>query len=110
MDGARIHCDKHIIMYLRSLGILPVFLPAYCPMFNPIEVVFGLAKRDLQRYYIENSKKPLSITVTESLTRFARFDCTNLFKKCGYLYGGTFDPTVALKQPLSEYGFDTIDK
>lgn len=107
MDGARIHCDKHIILYLRSVGILPVFLPAYCPMFNPIEVVFGLGKQDLKKHYVENSNTPLSITVTESLTRFARYNCTNLFKKCDYYKD---DRYVAPEQPLDEFGFDVINK
>lgn len=47
MDGAKIHLDKNFVIYLRSLGIIPIFLPAYCPFFNPIELVFGYMKRDL---------------------------------------------------------------
>lgn len=105
MDGARIHCDKNIIMYLRSLGILPIFLPAYCPMFNPIEVIFGICKRDLKRRYVENSKKPLSITITETLVKFKNYCCTELFHKCGYVTGGNFDPNIGLEQPLNELGF-----
>jgi transposase len=45
MDGARIHTDRHIIDYLRCLGIVPVFLPPYCPMYNPLELIFGYVKR-----------------------------------------------------------------
>lgn len=37
LDGAKIHCHASIIRYLRSLGIIPIFLPAYTPFFNPIE-------------------------------------------------------------------------
>ena len=40
LDGAIIHCHPNIVYYLRSLGIWPIFLPAYCPFFNPIEVFF----------------------------------------------------------------------
>lgn len=105
MDGARIHCDKNIILYLRSLGILPVFLPAYCPMFNPIEVIFGLCKKDMKRNYTENSKKPLSITINETFTRFRNYSCTHLFHKCGYISGGNFDPNIGLSQPLHDFGF-----
>lgn len=46
MDGAKIHCHNNFIYYLRSLGIVPIFLPAYCPMFNPIEFVFGMIKKN----------------------------------------------------------------
>ena len=42
LDGAKIHCDAGIVHYLRSIGMVPIFLPAYCPFFNPVEVLFGL--------------------------------------------------------------------
>lgn len=93
MDGARIHCDKNIVMYLRSIGIIPIFLPAYCPFYNPIEIIFGLVKRFLRRHYKENDKTPLSLTVAAALTKFMIHPCTGLFRKCGYA-GGIFDPSV----------------
>lgn len=90
MDGARIHCDEFIIKYLRSLGIIPIFLPAYCAHFNPIEVIFGLVKRSLQRSYVENNNIPLNVIVNAELTKFTVYDCTKIFKKCGYYAGGVF--------------------
>lgn len=95
MDGARIHCDENIILYLRSLGIIPIFLPAYCPFYNPIEIVFGLIKRYLKRHYIEESKTPLPLVVGAALTKFTNYDCSKLFKKCGYFPNGKFIPSVA---------------
>ncbi|XP_062700586.1 uncharacterized protein LOC134284959 [Aedes albopictus] len=95
MDGARIHCDSNIIQYLRSLGIIPLFLPAYCPFFNPIEVVFGLVKKYLRRNYTEGCKTPLSNVVQGALTKFTSYDCSKLFQKCGYLPGGKFDPSIS---------------
>lgn len=106
MDGARIHCDRNIILYLRSLGILPIFLPAYCPMFNPIEVIFGICKKYLKRHYTENSKKPLSVTITETFVKFRNYSCTKLFHKCGYVHGGHFDPNIGLDQSLNDFGFE----
>ncbi|ORY16047.1 hypothetical protein BCR33DRAFT_638687, partial [Rhizoclosmatium globosum] len=44
MDGAKIHCDPNISFYLRSLGIVLIYLPAYCPFYNPIEVMFAMVK------------------------------------------------------------------
>jgi hypothetical protein len=55
LDGARIHCHPNFIYYLRSLGIIPIFLPAYCPFFNPIEYFFGFVKKKLRRTYVESS-------------------------------------------------------
>ncbi|KAH9181856.1 hypothetical protein AeNC1_016168 [Aphanomyces euteiches] len=36
LDGAKIHCHADIVMHLRQLGIVPIFLHAYCPFFNPL--------------------------------------------------------------------------
>ncbi|XP_062704702.1 uncharacterized protein LOC134287015 [Aedes albopictus] len=105
MDGARIHCDKHITMYLRSLGIVPVFLPAYCPFYNPIEIMFGVIKRYLRRHYEENSSKDLKAVVGEALLSFKHFNCTKIMRKCGYSEGGKFDPKVGLTQPLDNFDF-----
>lgn len=92
MDGARIHLDANIVKYLRSLGILPVFLPSYCPMYNPIEVIFGLCKRYMQKIYTQRDK--LDVIIAQTLMKYTKFDCTNLFLKCGYRFNGTFDPRV----------------
>ena len=32
-----------------------IYLPSYCPFFDPIELMFGNAKSRLQRNYNENS-------------------------------------------------------
>lgn len=95
MDGAKIHCNAKIIEYLRSIGIFPIFLPAYCPFYNPIEVVFGLCKRQTQAIYQECEKKGIKPVVAEVMTTFRNYNMSNLFKKCGYLRGGKFDPSVA---------------
>lgn len=46
MDGAKIHCDKNLVYWLLSLGVIIIFLPAYCPFFNPIEVMFSMLKKN----------------------------------------------------------------
>lgn len=95
LDGARIHCDDKIISYLRSLGVFAVFLPAYTPFYNPIEIVFGLVKKRMQRVYQENSSKDLKMTVAEIMMSFSKFKMDKLFHKFGYIQGGRFDPTIA---------------
>jgi transposase len=59
LDGASIHCDPGIVNYLRALGVIVLFLPAYCPFFNPIEIMFGLVKKKMQRFYVENGNGEL---------------------------------------------------
>lgn len=106
MDGARIHCDKHIVMYLRSLGIIPIFLPPYCPFYNPIEILFGIVKKYLKRHYQENDTTDIRAVVGDALIYFKTYDCTGFFHRCGYTEGGIFSPEVGLSQQPSSLGFD----
>lgn len=94
LDGARIHCDSNITTYLRSLGLIVIFLPAYCPFYNPLEIVFGLCKKYMKTEY--NDDKDLLLAVASTMNRFGEYDVTNLFLKCGYNFSGTFDPTKNL--------------
>ncbi|XP_058813505.1 uncharacterized protein LOC131677624 [Topomyia yanbarensis] len=106
MDGARIHCDANIIRYLRSIGIIPIFLPAYCPFFNPIEIVFGLIKKRLQRTRQENT--PIMSDVCETISYFNQYSCESLFAHCGYYYKGNFYPEKGLQQDPANIGLHMI--
>nr|XP_029718012.1 uncharacterized protein LOC115260828 [Aedes albopictus] len=96
LDGARIHCDANIVRYFRSIGIIPIFLPAYCPFFNPIEIVFGQIKYYLRRTYQE--KGPILKEVCSSMNAFKNYECKKTFENCGYLPGGVFLPEKGLAQ------------
>lgn len=100
LDGARIHCDDKIVSYFRSLGIFMIFLPAYSPFYNPIEIVFGLSKGRMQHYYRENSNQDMKMFIAEVMSSYVNFNMTNLFRKCGYKNGGKFDPTCAAPEKL----------
>ena len=91
MDGASIHRHPDIVRYLRCLGIVPFFLPAYCPFFNPIEFMFGLLKKRLQRLYLENSTKSFLSQFHEALGHVTEYDMTKIFHKCGYVANCSFD-------------------
>lgn len=106
MDGAAIHCDANLIVYLRSIGIIPIFLPAYCPQLNPIEVVFGMIKRYLQEIYNETAKENTDFLIAKAIQHYSSFNMRNLYKKCGYLYNGHFDPAIGFGQKLEDFGFD----
>lgn len=90
MDGARIHCDPNITTYLRSLGLIVIFLPAYCPFYNPVEIIFGLCKTQLKKTYRDSND--LFSTVASAMINFTNYDSTALFLKCGYNYDGSFNP------------------
>lgn len=105
MDGAKIHLDKNFIVYLRSLGIIVIFLPAYCPFFNPIEIVFGLMKRELAAKYIENSKVDIRMFIGEAVNTFSNKNLKNIFRKCGYLAPGKFDQSLAFDADFNAMGY-----
>lgn len=96
LDGARIHCHPNFTYYLRSIGILPVFLPAYCPYYNPIEFFFGILKKYLRRYYKETGTKPkdLPVVVATALDQYKHYSMKDIFKNCGYSPSGDFDPSA----------------
>lgn len=106
LDGAKIHCHPSIVRYLRSVGIIPIFLPAYCPFFNPIEYVFGYVKKHLKRKSAGN-RKNMEILVNEEFTQMQTFPCTQIFKKCGYVMSGHFNPDIAYQQNVKDFGFNS---
>ncbi|EGZ16884.1 hypothetical protein PHYSODRAFT_498903 [Phytophthora sojae] len=91
MDGATIHRHPEIIHYLRSVGLVVIFLPAYCPFFNPIEFLFGYVKRSFQRQYSEASGRDLTPFVVQTFQRFRDFDMSKVFEHCGWKKQGYFD-------------------
>jgi hypothetical protein len=99
LDGARIHCDPSIIHYLRGLGIVPIFLPAYCPFFNPIEHLFGHFKRMLKKIRRTNrlTTRTLPLHVATIMKKFSHFDLRNIYRHCGFGVAGAFNPTRAYK-------------
>lgn len=97
LDGAKIHCSDKLVYYLRSLGILPIFLPAYTPMLNPIEYVFGMIKATLKKHYRENSNTDKNILLCEIINTFTKMYMGPLFQHCGYHSSGRFDPSEVLK-------------
>ncbi|KAH9123132.1 hypothetical protein LEN26_001841 [Aphanomyces euteiches] len=96
LDGAKIHCHASIVHYLRSISIVPLFLPAYCPFLNPIEYLFGLVKKKMQRHYVENTREPLDVFVLRMPFEFDGFNMTRIFEHCGYNRDGVFDPSRAM--------------
>lgn len=105
LDGARIHCHENIKFFLRSLGIILVFLPAYCPMFNPIEFLFGMAKKKMQKLNDSERKVDSSAILCKVFNSFLNYDMSALFRNCGYLANGQFDPSKGLGEDINKYGF-----
>ncbi|RQM29964.1 hypothetical protein B5M09_012408 [Aphanomyces astaci] len=96
MDGASIHCHPDIPNLLRSVGIVPLYLPSYCAFFNPIEYLFGYVKKAFRRHYRENHTNDLLLFVMSLLQSFKRFDLSHVYRHCGYGLPGHFDPSTRL--------------
>lgn len=74
-------------------------------MFNPIEFVFGLVKKKLQKLNDSEQKVDVSSLLCKVFNSFMKYDMTKLFKNCGYLPNGQFDPSNGLGEDLTKYGF-----
>lgn len=60
----------------------------------------------MKRHYVECSHRDMKIVVSEIMEHFSRYPLQSLFKKCGYIQGGRFDPTVELENDLKTLGFE----
>jgi hypothetical protein len=97
MDGAKIHCHPAVFDYLRSVGLAALYLPAYCPFYNPIEIFFGrlksLVKKDHPHGFESLDALKLAIAAANATLRHE--DVSPYFRKCGYGRAGCFDPRYA---------------
>jgi hypothetical protein len=101
LDGARIHCHEDIVTYLRMLGIRPIFLPPYCPFFNPIEYLFGMMKKKAQLLADEKNQKEETLEVLcKVINSFMSYDMSKIFENCGYSPAGYFDPGRNFQKPM----------
>jgi transposase len=97
LDGDKIHCHRKLVYYLRTLGVIVIFLPAYCPFLNPIEIMFGIVKRKFHRVYSECRNEYLLLTIAKSFKPFYHYNCVQIFKHYGYLEPSYFNPGKAFK-------------
>ncbi|OWY99519.1 Serine/threonine-protein kinase [Phytophthora megakarya] len=110
LDGAAIHCHPEIIHYSRSVEVVPIFLPAYCPFFNPIEFLFGYVKRSFQRHYAESSGRNLLPFIVQTFRRFTNFNMRNVFEHCGWRVQCIFDPSGPLSNENQQVPERNVDR
>ncbi|POM72023.1 Transposase [Phytophthora palmivora] len=97
LDNACIHMYPALEAAIHSVGAVLLFLPPYCPQFNPIEIMFGQLKRWLARH--ANLTFPL---YPENVLEVAIRACVksedigvNLFRHCGYCPAGLAEEVFA---------------
>lgn len=91
MDGASIHMDPNIVLWARACGLHVLYLPAYCPYYNPIEYLFGYIKTYCKTTYCDQWVGKEHLLLYQAFATFARHDMRPTFRKCGYR-PGHFDP------------------
>ena len=64
-----------------------------------------MLKREMQRWYLENETKDLTLFIAKVINIFKTHDFKSLFRKCGYDVTG-FNPGVGLKQELQNLDFE----
>ncbi len=78
MDNARIHHGKEFKKYIKDETKINIdFIPAYSPVFNPIELLFNKVKcayRQKDHQNVENDINESFHTITQS-------DCLNFYNK-----------------------------
>ena len=79
---------------LSIIFVVPIFLPPYCPIYNPIEILFGLMKSRMQRDFAECkvSVAGLPLFVSNELIKFRGYNCREIYRKCGYGSAMCFNP------------------
>eukprot|EP00734_Pompholyxophrys_sp_LG126_P000421 Pompholyxophrys_sp_v1_NODE_173_length_1350_cov_3.789189.p1 type:complete len:345 gc:universal NODE_173_length_1350_cov_3.789189:211-1245(+) len=105
LDGAAIHVEKAMIDYFFARGVYVIFLPAYCPFFNPIEIVFGLIKKRCRELYDEKMGTEHELLL-KVLVEFSERNFASIFSKCGYKASGYFDVHTNFDDFLKEADLD----
>lgn len=83
MDNLSSHKRQRIRDLIEDAGARLVFLPAYSPDLNPIELVFAKVKQ-LLRSMACRTRDALWTAMQSVLDRVTPSDAANCFKHCGY--------------------------
>jgi transposase len=74
MDNASIHKSIDARNLIDKNGFELVFLPAYLPQLNPIEVVFSKLKYNIKTMNVNNNEE-LNNAIQQSASLITRDDC-----------------------------------
>lgn len=83
MDNLSSHKRQRIREMIEKVGARLVFLPAYSPDLNPIELVFAKVKQ-LLRSLACRTRDALWKAMQSVLNQVTPSDAANCFKHCGY--------------------------
>lgn len=84
MDNLPVHKTAGVRNALEAAGVTLLFLPAYSPDLNPIEMVFAKMKALLRKAAIR-TVDALWRALGEISQSLTRDECLNYFRHCGYV-------------------------
>ena len=83
MDNLSSHKGPEVAALIEAAGASLMFLPAYSPDFNPIEMAFAKFKNELRKA-AERTKDALWNRVGIICDTFSNQECLNYFRHAGY--------------------------
>lgn len=83
LDNLATHKSPKAVDILKSYGCWLLFLPAYSPDLNPIEMAFSKLKSHLRRIEARTFDQLLH-ALGDICTLFEPKECWNFFKAAGY--------------------------
>ncbi len=83
MDNLSSHKVQGVREAIEGVGATVLYLPAYSPDFNPIELVFSKLK-SLLKMFKERSVEALWHRIGSVIAEFSPQECDNYFRHCGY--------------------------
>ena len=85
MDNLSPHKSDHTLKLITEVGAEVLFLPAYSPDFNPIEMMWSKIKSFL-RSLEARTVSDLIPAIGQALARITTKDAVNWFAHCGYSF------------------------
>lgn len=83
MDNLRTHHIQEVHRLLSEAQIMFVYLPAYSPDLNPIEMMWSKVKAILRKAK-ERTEETLIAAINEAMKEITPEDCQGWFRKAGY--------------------------
>lgn len=83
MDNLRTHHIEEVRTLLSRAGVMLMYLPAYSPDLNPIEMMWSKVKAILRKVK-ERTVENLIAAIEEAMKEITPEDCQGWFRKAGY--------------------------
>ena len=83
LDGASIHYYEPFRILTEYLGIGLIYLPPYCPFFNPVENIFAAMKALVRRFDLEIEINP-RLSLALILEHLRHFNVRGLLRRMSY--------------------------